>query len=235
MDVKPYSIEELIKKPAHYLRLGHSNWLSMDGVTYDNCDGHPHDLPGLKEDQRKIVREPKPGIIYGITPSAVKDCLRAVRKYPNESIPWYDGDIWKNAFEARNMRPFMEFSREKSVFLVGPRHLYTVPVNRRFYYRMKVPCYLQKEALLQAIRSINKSEYDVILFAASVLSSSAIYALHEELKGKWLIDVGAGLDPAGGVRSRAFHNQATMTEIRDMFGIAEDTPASEVESPDSPS
>jgi hypothetical protein len=209
IEIKPFTIQDLVKRPYHYARYGDGNFLAIEEFGQVNCDGHSHTLPGLKADVLKTITSPKKSVTYGLTPFAKARCSETIEKYTSLDVTWYNGDIYMDGMLARDMTPLIPFLKANRVAMIGPPHFVKLEkhIQPEVYIEMGLNCYTQKDETVRTLKN-EAPRFDVAIFAASFLSCTSIYELSDLWPDKWLIDVGSGLDPACGVMSRAYHKEA---------------------------
>jgi hypothetical protein len=178
-----------------------------------NCDGHRLDIPGMQEDLRRTVEEPKEGLTYTATADDSAYGVPAIdelrRLYPD--IDWKLQDASMEMYLDGSDKAWIEQWTDARKCFVGPKHLERIPFWPVEDHAIipDTDCYLKKDAVLELF-SLPGSGWDVIFFSACVLSEILIYAMHEVFYDAHLIDVGAFWDPYCGVQSRAFHKSSKL-------------------------
>ena len=224
MNIQPLRIKDLTARPDfHYLRYGHGAQLAMVGDTRINCDGHSLALEGMRTDLLKTIQEPAQGknVLYGLM-----EIGRYVRPHQDsvralfEASPvkaWVDGDPFFPAIVNKQAHIYIDFLRSFDVCVVGPPHIRKLPdatgIKMTCHIHTHKNCYTQKADIMRRLIQ-TRDRFNVVLFAAAMLSEVLIWELHDEFKDKALVDVGAFFDPICGVRSRGYARKLTVQDVR---------------------
>jgi hypothetical protein len=166
-------------------------------------------IPGMRRELMDTVEHPKEGIRYALTELAMRSHSKQIAEYASKSICWAYGDLFKDALVAQDpdlggLIPFMRKHKDR-LCCVGPKHIEKLPddIKCAVHLEIGLDCWEQKEDV--KVKLMKLREYmDVVLLMGSFLSVCVIYDLHEAFEGKWMLDVGSGLDLMCGVKSRSY-------------------------------
>jgi len=223
----PFDITDLCEKTNfHYLRYGHGAQRAMVGDTIINCDGHSLGFPEMREDLVDSIMNPCRGdnVLYGLMEIGryVKGFKEPIIELFNSApvTHWVDGDIFYPAIVEKKAHIYLRFLQkpEFDICLVGPPHLEKMDehLNVTAHFKTDKNCYLQKNEAMQFLKR-NQQDFNVVLFAAAMLSEVLIHKLHDQFMDKALIDVGAFFDPLCGVRSRGYAQRLSDNFLRHSF------------------
>jgi hypothetical protein len=236
MYIKPFTIEQLtLRDDWHYLRYGHGAQLAIICVDRDNCDGHHMGFPHMSDDLFESISKPAEGenVLYGLMPIGryVHPYEAKITEFFSDSPveEWVDGDPFYPAIVEKRAYTYTDFLRERygdRILVVGPPHMRVlpevlgIPLHQDLHLITSKNCYRQKWDMLKRIQRLrDEDRFDIVLFAAAMLSEVLIYKLHsaEGFENIGLIDVGAFFDPICGVRSRGYSKALSDDFLRDSF------------------
>ena len=206
---------------------GDGEWGCILGHQRTNSQGETY-CPELSLALQRTLLEPV-GMWCGTNPGQkLRPQVDAWVSDHRVDVPW----IYKETLAAANVNgelaPVFRALRTRRVVLVGPRHLSRLPDNvvGKPAAFVEVPDGTAWQVFERTCADVGAvvQDGDVVLFASGMATNLSVHRLWPTLRGRvTLLDIGACLDPYGGVVSRkgyrkdSFQNEA---KARNLEGLA---------------
>jgi len=193
-----YKIES--NEPFALTRWGDGEWYNIRKLQGANCDGNIY-YPDLGDALKEIVSV-KQDYILGAQDYKTFNLTSDVEDYDQD---WIDADIFHKASMEGKLQPFIDILTSKQVTYIGNSDLVNLTFVNQFIVIPQNNVWLQKEELMEIVRSTFENTPKVYCFSAGMATNVFIHELWKENKTNTYIDVGSVFDPYVGKATRGYH------------------------------
>ena len=194
-------------QPFALTRWGDGEWYNIRKLKGANCDGNIY-YPDLGDALKEIVSV-KQDYILGAQDYKTFNLDSDVEKYYQD---WIDADIFHKASMQGNLQPLIETLKNKYVTYIGNQDLKKLSFVTEFITIPQNNVWLQREALLNLVRSTFDDKQKVYCFSAGMATNVFIHELWKENKTNTYIDVGSVFDPYVGKATRGYHKSLNLNK-----------------------
>jgi len=193
------------KRPFSFSRFGDGEWHCILGKKGENCNGDTY-TSALAHDLRQCFTQlPEENYFRGhltIAHHAGREKVARFQKILADN--WVNGDVFLNAFLAREIRPLVEAFPERFLY-VGPEYLRPL-FGRKLLVIPAKNCHAQIDDLVKRVDAeIGKKHIDMVGFSAGMCANVLIHRLYPDHGNQvTMIDFGSLWDGCLGVPSRSY-------------------------------
>lgn len=193
-----YKIES--NEPFALTRWGDGEWYNIRKLKGANCDGNIY-YPDLGDALKEIVSV-KQDYILGAQDYKTFNLTSDVEDYDQD---WIDADIFHKASMEGKLQPLIDTLANKWITYIGNKDLIKLTFIDEFITIPQNNIWLQREQLLNVVRSTFNNTHKVYCFSAGMATNVFIHELWKENKSNTYIDVGSVFDPYVGKATRGYH------------------------------
>ena len=193
-----YKIES--NEPFALTRWGDGEWYNIRKLKGANCDGNIY-YPDLGDALKEIVSV-KQEYILGAQDYKTFNLTSDVEDYDQD---WIDADIFHKASMEGKLQPFIDTLANKWITYIGNKDLIKLNFIDEFITIPQNNIWLQREQLLNVVRSTFENIHKVYCFSAGMATNVFIHELWKENNTNTYIDVGSVFDPYVGKATRGYH------------------------------
>lgn len=187
--------------PFSLARFGDGEFLCIQGHSGGNSHGCAYTLE-LKQDLIDALEERDKLFLKGMQRITRHQLLQIE---PLLSGSWVDSEIFADSLARGELMPLFRAIQEKRSVLVsssGKEKILQYFPKMDFIEVPRTNAHAQKEQILEKCRAHKDAE--IFLFACGMAAGAFVHALHKEMRGVTLFDIGHIFDPFCGEMSRDY-------------------------------